>query len=222
MSAQTFASDPLAPRHPAHPAHRAELVVRPARVADLPALAQLLVRCSPMTRLGWYGRGGGVLPLTQQEAWLAEPGGLVVESAPGRLVAVAALRPATCTGELDPIASSVELLVHDAWQRRGIGTSLVRHLAATSHALGRTEVQVAPTVDRAVSERLLAGLAAHLGGRLRGQRHPHGRCPRVHVSDRTAGALLEVADAAPGHRPPPAAGLQAAWTVSLPRGVPAR
>lgn len=218
---------PLAAPTPWHSARRpaagtSPLVVRPARVTDLPGLAQLLVRCSPRTRLGWYGRGGGVLPLAQQEAWLAEPGAIVVEGAPGRLVAVAALRDATCTGEADPIASAVEVLVQDAWQRRGIGSALLRHLAATSHALGRPEVQVSPLVDRVASDRLLAHLAARLGGRPRGQRHPHGRCPRVHVSDRTAGALVDGDGRPGGRRPAPAGGLEARWTLGVPAVPPPR
>ncbi len=154
------------------------LVVRPARVQDLPSLAQLLVRCSPTTRLGWSGRGGTVLPLAQQEAWLREPGGVVVERAPGRLVAVGALRPATCTGQDDPIAGAVELLVHDAWQRRGIGSTLVDHFAGALLLTGRTELQVHPDADPVAAQALLTGL----GARVRGQRHAHGRCPRVHVS----------------------------------------
>lgn len=154
------------------------LSVRPARVQDLPALAQLLVRCSPTTRLGWSGRGGTVLPLAQQEAWLRQPGGVVVERAPGRLVAVGALRPATCTGEEDPIAGAVELLVHDAWQRRGIGSTLVEHFAGALLLMGRTELQVHPDADPVAAQALLTGL----GARVRGQRHAHGRCPRVHVS----------------------------------------
>lgn len=154
------------------------LVVRPSRPQDLPSLAQLLVRCSPTTRLGWSGRGGTVLPLAQQEAWLREPGGVVVERAPGRLVAVGALRPATCTGEDDPIAGAVELLVHDAWQRRGIGSTLVEHFAGALLLMGRTELQVHPDADPVAAQALLSGL----GGRVRGQRHAHGRCPRVHVA----------------------------------------
>ncbi|PWJ55852.1 Ribosomal protein S18 acetylase RimI [Quadrisphaera granulorum] len=161
------------------------LVVRPARAQDLPALAGLLVRCSPTTRLGWSGRGGTVLPLVQQEAWLREPGAVIVESSPGRAVAVGALRPATCTGEDDPIAGAVEVLVHDAWQRRGIGSALVAHFAGALLVQGRTELQVNPDADPVAAQALLSGL----GARVRGQRHAHGRCPRVHVP-RTALDML--------------------------------
>ncbi|TXR56037.1 GNAT family N-acetyltransferase [Quadrisphaera setariae] len=153
------------------------LVVRPARVQDLPVLASLLVRCSPTTRLGWSGRGGTVLPLVQQEAWLREPGAVVVESGPGRAVAVGALRPATCTGEEDPIAMAAEVLVQDSWQHRGIGSTLLAHFAGALLVQGRTELQVHPDADPVAAQALLSGL----GGRVRGQRHAHGRCPRVHV-----------------------------------------
>lgn len=168
------------------------LTVRPASLGDLPGLAGLLVRCSPTTRLGWSGRGGTVLPLVQQEAWLREPGSVVVEAAPGRLVGVAALRPATCAGEPDPIAGTLEVMVHDAWQGRGIARELTRHFAAALLLMGRSELQVPPDADVDASQALLAGL----GGRVRVQRHGHGRCPRVHVP-RTAldglGALRDLA-----------------------------
>lgn len=195
MSAQTTSSAP-APDD-SRTAHALDgLGVRSARVADLPALAQLLVRCTPRTRLGWYGRGGCVLPLALQEAWLAEPGALVVREGRGRLVAVAALRPATCTGAVEPIASAVELLVHDAWQRRGIGTALVRRLAVASLASGRTELQAAPGTDRAAADRLLCALAAEVGARPRIQRHAHGRCPRVHLTERGLRAVASDPDGA--------------------------
>ncbi|SDQ88364.1 hypothetical protein [Quadrisphaera sp. DSM 44207] len=153
------------------------LVVRGARPADLPQLARLLARCTPGTRLGWSGRGGAVLPLVQQEAWLRRPGGVVVERAPGELVALGALRPAVCTGEEDPIAGAVEVLVQDAWQRCGVGSALVEHFAGALHLLGRSELQVRPGLTQPAADALLAAL----GGRARLQRHPHGRCPRVHV-----------------------------------------
>lgn len=192
------------------------VTVRRARRADLPGLARLLVACSPTTRLGWYGRGGGVLPLAQQEAWLSRPGTLVVEAAPGRLVAVAALRAATCSGQADPIASTVEALVHDRWQRRGVATALLRHLAGVSLAAGRTELQVCPDGDAVAGDGLLTALAGHVGGRARAQSHPHGRCVRVHLPVRAAPALAVTDDLPAGRRPAPAAGTGAAWAMAVP------
>ena len=192
------------------------VTVRPARRADLPGLARLLVACSPTTRLGWYGRGGGVLPLAQQEAWLSLPTSLVVEALPGRLVAVAALRAATCSGQVDPIASTVEVMVHDRWQRRGVATALVRHLAGVSLAAGRTELQVCPDSDAVAGAALLAALAERVGGRARAQHHPHGRCVRVHLPGRSAPVLAATDDLPVGRRPDPSAGTAAAWAMAVP------
>ena len=192
------------------------VTVRPARRADLPGLARLLVACSPTTRLGWYGRGGGVLPLAQQEAWLDRPGSLVVEAVPGRLVAVAALRAATCSGQVDPIASTVEVLVHDRWQRRGVATALLRHLAGVSLAAGRTELQVCPDSDAVAGAGLLTALAGCVGGRARAQQHPHGRCVRVHLPGRSAPVLAATHDLPVGRRPHASAGTGAAWAMAVP------
>ena len=191
------------------------VTVRPARRADLPGLARLLVGCSPTTRLGWYGRGGGVLPLAQQEAWLARPGSVVVE-APGRLVAVAALRAATCSGQADPIASTVEVVVHDRWQRRGVATALLRHLAGVSLAAGRTELQVCPDGDAVAGAGLLTALATCVGGRARAQHHPHGRCVRVHLPGRSATVLAATEGLPAGRRSDPSAGTGAAWAMAVP------
>lgn len=192
------------------------VTVRGARPSDLPGLARLLVACSPTTRLGWYGRGGGVLPLAQQEAWLSRPGTLVVEAAPGRLVAVAALRPATCSGQPDPIVSTAEMLVHDRWQRRGLATTLVRHLAGVSLASGRTELQACPDGDAVAGAGLLTVLAEHVGGRARAQNHPHGRCVRVHLPARSAPLLAATEGLPAGLRPHASAGTGAVWAVALP------
>lgn len=192
------------------------VTVRSACRADLPGLARLLVACSPTTRLGWYGRGGGVLPLAQQEAWLSRPGTLVVEAAPGRLVAVAALRAATCSGQADPIGSTAEVLVHDRWQRRGVATALLRHLAGVSLAAGRTELQACPEGDAVAGAGLLTALAGHVGGRARTQSHPHGRCVRVHLPARSAPLLASTEDLPAGLRPHPSAGTGAVWAMALP------
>lgn len=173
-----------------------DLTVRRATATDLPALAGLLVRCSPTTRLGAFGRGGTVPPLARQEAWLRTPSSLVVELVPGRLVAMGAAHPATCEGGDDPVAGAVEVLVDDAWQRRGIGSALVVPLASGLAAGGRSELQATAEADRTAAEALLA----RLGRRVRQQRHAHGPCPRVHTTsehlDALAGAL-RAAGAAP-------------------------
>lgn len=192
------------------------VTVRGARRSDLPGLARLLVGSSPTTRLGWYGRGGGVLPLAQQEAWLSRPGTLVVETAPGRLLAVAALRAATCSGQDDPIASTAEMLVHDRWQRRGIATTLLRHLAGVSLAAGRAEIQACPDGDAVAGAGLLTALAEHVGSRARPQNHPHGRCVRVHLPARST-PLLAITEGLPaGLRPHPSAGTGAVWAMAVP------
>ncbi len=194
------------------------VTVRGARAGDLPGLARMLVRATPSTRLGWYGRGGSVLPLVQQDAWLRRPGSVVVERAPGEVVAVAGLRPACCDSHdpaPDPIAVSVEVVVADAWQRRGIGTSLLRHLSGVALAAGRTEIQVAPGADLEARAVMLGALAERAGSRVRGQHHLHGACPRVHLSRGTA-ALLEATDGLPtGLRPRPETGLRQTWSMAV-------
>ncbi len=192
------------------------VTVRAARASDLPGLARMLVRATPSTRLGWYGRGGSVLPLAQQDAWLRRPGSLVVERGPGEVVAVAGLRPACCDGAPDQIAVSVEVMVADAWQQRGIGSSLLRHLAGVALAAGRTEIQVAPGADLEAGAVVLAALAERAGSRVRGQHHPHGACPRVHLPRGSAVALAATDDLPTGLRPRPETGLRQAWSMAVP------
>jgi len=134
------------------PVGRASLPVRPARPSDLPALALMLSRCTAATRLAALGRGGSSWTLPQMEAWLKVPGHLVVVSGPGRICAVAALDAGGC-GD-----ATAFVLVEDAWQGHGLGSALLRHLAACSTLLGR-RVLVAPGhVDRRRARALLGAL----------------------------------------------------------------
>lgn len=148
------------------------LAVRRARPADLSALATMLARCSGATRLTAFGRGGGGWSLAEQERWLRADGHVVVQSGRHRVCAVAGLDDPPAGGHGGP---SALVLVEDAWQGRGLGTALVRHLAACAVLGGRRVLGSAAGTDPAVAARLL--------GRV-GELWPAAGDVRVTVGDR--------------------------------------
>jgi GNAT superfamily N-acetyltransferase len=101
-----------------------ELTVRRAGPDDLPAVRAMHARCTPETLHQRY-RSGTAGPSDAQLARLLAPhrGCALVVEAPGaytdRVVATANL-----VGE--GLQAELALLVEDAWQRRGIGTTLLR------------------------------------------------------------------------------------------------
>ena len=100
----------------------AELVVRAASRDDLDEVQRLHQRSTPDTLQRRYLGGGG--PGEARLRRLLEPTGgltLVAEDADGRIVAMGNL---LAEGDLGEVA----LLVEDGWQRRGIGTALLRRL----------------------------------------------------------------------------------------------
>jgi GNAT superfamily N-acetyltransferase len=111
-----------------------EVTVRLAGAEDVEAVQAMHERCSPTTRYRRYLSGsagptavqlGRLLTPARGAALVAE-----VETADGdRLVAVANL-----IGEGD--VAEVAVLVEDAWQRRGIGTALVRRLVTMAGQTG--------------------------------------------------------------------------------------
>ncbi|MEV6342244.1 GNAT family N-acetyltransferase [Actinoplanes sp. NPDC051851] len=102
----------------------AEVTLRPAGPDDLGALRELHDACSPATLRHRY-LGGGVPGEARLRRLLQPAGGvtLLAVAPTGRVVAMATL---TAEGDLGEIS----VLVEDAWQRRGLGTALLRRLRA--------------------------------------------------------------------------------------------
>jgi GNAT superfamily N-acetyltransferase len=111
-----------------------ELTLRRAGPADLAAVRAMHARCSPASLSQRY-LAGGQGPADPQLARLLAPasGCALVVEAPGafadRVVAVANL-----IGE--GVQAELAVLVEDAWQRRGIGTALLRRAASIAADTG--------------------------------------------------------------------------------------
>ncbi|GAB2688495.1 GNAT family N-acetyltransferase [Thalassiella azotivora] len=114
----------------------APLSVRGVEPADLAALATLHARCSRQTLLQRYRTGGRAPSLLTLAATLREPLVLAAFAAPGHAVALATAD----VGSDDGWVSEVGLLVEDAWQGRGVGTALARHLAVWLRARGAVQL----------------------------------------------------------------------------------
>jgi GNAT superfamily N-acetyltransferase len=153
---------------PARPAEAALISVRRAAPGDREALARMFDRCTAATRYRRFHGPVKVIP----ERYLAEAlSGSPFHHAlvacaepvpaaqggtrPGGIVALASCRM------VDEGAAELGLLVEDAWQRRGLGTRLLRDLAAHASAAGL----------RVLEAQLLAE-QAWISGLLR----PYGAC----------------------------------------------
>lgn len=112
-----------------------ELTLRRAGAADLDAVRALHDRCSPATLRQRYMSGATRPPhvpllrlLVPMHGWT-----LLAEVAdggdPGRVVAMGNLVPEGAQAEL-------ALLVEDTWQRRGIGTAMLRRMVAAAAEAG--------------------------------------------------------------------------------------
>jgi GNAT superfamily N-acetyltransferase len=133
-----------------------EVRLRPADAADGPLVAALHARCSPASRRARYLHPG---PRLQPEelAALLESALLAVTADGGSAVGIANLDPAPATR---PGSACASVLVEDAWQGRGLGTALLRHVADTAAEHGVTELRGTARPDDVGVTRLLrrAGL----------------------------------------------------------------
>jgi GNAT superfamily N-acetyltransferase len=125
----------------------AELLVRPADADDTEAVRRLHGRCSVATLGRRYP--GGPPSGARLRRLLTPAGGLTMVGQHGdEVVATASL---VVEGDLGEVA----LLVEDAWQRRGVGTALLRRLLEYARQAGSAAVTAHGGADNAAMLRTL-------------------------------------------------------------------
>lgn len=117
---------------------RAPVMLRPAEKTDLTAIAAMHERCGSRTlQLRYFSGTRGPSQVHLQRLLSPSKGAaLVAETVhSGQIVALGSL---IGEGEL----SEVALLVEDAWQRKGIGTAVLRRMVSAAAGLGLCAVLV--------------------------------------------------------------------------------
>jgi GNAT superfamily N-acetyltransferase len=136
----------------------AELLVRPATADDLDGVQRLHARSSAATRQRRY-LTGQVPPESRLRRLLEPPSGLtLLAQHDDRVVAMATL---VVEGDLGEVA----LLVEDGWQRRGVGTALLRRLLAYAQSAGTAAVVAHTGADNVAMLRTLRRFGATGGDR---------------------------------------------------------
>jgi GNAT superfamily N-acetyltransferase len=135
-----------------------ELLIRTAIADDLDSVRRFHERSSVDTRQRRYL--GGALPSDSRLRRLLEPeDGLTLLAVHGdRVVAMANL---VTEGDLAEVA----LMVEDGWQRRGIGTALLRRLTGYAEGAGIAAVLAHTRADNAAMLRTLRRFGAEGGDR---------------------------------------------------------
>ncbi|MGN6608223.1 MAG: GNAT family N-acetyltransferase [Jatrophihabitans sp.] len=128
------------------------VLVRPSRPRDLPGLAQLHARCSARSLLDRYRSGGRPPSALALESMLRERYSVIAMRQDGSVVASAVLRRDPRHGAR---CAEIGVLVEDAWQRQGIGSDLVAHLAGVAQVAGFTELITYPATAVAAAQRLM-------------------------------------------------------------------
>ncbi|BCJ42204.1 hypothetical protein GCM10010168_87980 [Actinoplanes ianthinogenes] len=129
----------------------AEVTLRPAGPDDLPAVRELHDHCSTATLRRRYL---GVVPGDSRLRRLLEPPGgvtLLAIAPGGRVVATASL---CAEGDLGEVA----VLIEDDWQRRGLGTALLRRLRAHAERAGFAALVAHTSADNVAMLRTLRRL----------------------------------------------------------------
>jgi GNAT superfamily N-acetyltransferase len=131
---------------------RTPLIVRPSSARDLAAVAQLHSRCSARSLLDRYRHGGRPPTVAAVDHALRSEFSFVAATQGGDVVALASLTPDRAHSHF---CVEVGLLVEDRWQRLGIGSELMSHLAGVAHVAGYHELIVYPATAVAAAQRLM-------------------------------------------------------------------
>jgi GNAT superfamily N-acetyltransferase len=128
------------------------LTVRPTGERDLAAVAQMHSRCSPRSLLDRYRFGGRPPAVAQLDQMLRRPDTVVAAKRDGEVVAAATLAR---DRNHHHFCAEVGLLVEDRWQRLGIGTELMTHMAGMAQTAGYLELIAYPATATAAAQRLM-------------------------------------------------------------------
>jgi GNAT superfamily N-acetyltransferase len=131
---------------------RVPLIVRPSTARDLAAVAQMHSRCSARSLLDRYRFGGRPPAVATLDQMLRLPDSVVAATAEGDVVAVATLSRDRSHSHF---CAEVGLLVEDRWQRLGIGTELMSHMAGVAQTAGFHELIAYPATAMAAAQRLM-------------------------------------------------------------------
>jgi GNAT superfamily N-acetyltransferase len=131
---------------------RRRLTVRPSTARDLAAVAQMHSRCSARSLLDRYRSGGRGPAVAAIDRALRRPYSIVVVTPRGDVVATGSLEPDRTHGRH---CTEVGLLVEDGWQRLGIGTELITHLAGVAGVAGYRELIAYPATAVYPAQRLM-------------------------------------------------------------------
>lgn len=139
------------------------VLIRGATGRDLPAIGALHGRCSRVSLLRRYGRGGERPSHAALELTVRRPLSFVAAVPGGQIVATAV---AGSDPSHDSGCARAGVLVQDDWQGRGIGRELVKHLAGSVFACGFGELVSYPADEPEIALRLLAeiGTTRAFGG----------------------------------------------------------
>jgi GNAT superfamily N-acetyltransferase len=131
---------------------RDPLIIRPSTQRDLAAVARMHGRCSARSLLDRYRSGGRPPAVAALDLALRRPYSIVAATATGDVVATGNLEPDRVHNEF---CIQVALLVEDGWQRLGIGTELMTHLAGVAHVAGYHELIAYPATAVLPVQRLM-------------------------------------------------------------------